>query len=224
MATTAQTLANQANAALSTGPRTEEGKAASSQNAIATGLFTQRDFVRPEEIETWHELASNLFTQLNPEGALEVTFVDEIVSASWRLHRCAAAEAALAAQSALDPMLDDDLAAKKQKSIDRARAQAYNLLRRSTAELRRLQTDRVIRFELFAQGEEPTENGLASYKEVTATLATDERRKILKGKANRIGSFEDLLHAVTTPPPYRPPAESASFCKQPESAAATKAA
>ena len=40
MATPAQLLANQANAALSSGPRTDAGKAASSRNATTHGFST----------------------------------------------------------------------------------------------------------------------------------------------------------------------------------------
>ena len=39
MSSQAQIAANRANAQLSTGPRTEEGKAASSRNAYRHGLF-----------------------------------------------------------------------------------------------------------------------------------------------------------------------------------------
>jgi uncharacterized protein YecA (UPF0149 family) len=39
----------------------------------------------------------------------------------------------------------DDLAEKKQVSVDRARAQSHNILRRSLAELRKLQTERTLR-------------------------------------------------------------------------------
>ena len=58
----------------------------------------------------------------------------EVVSATWRLRRCAALEEAL--DSAVDP-------GKEQKSIDRARIQAHSLLLRATAELRRLRKDRL---------------------------------------------------------------------------------
>jgi hypothetical protein len=223
MATTAQTLANLANATLSTGPRTEDGKAASSRNAITSGLFAGRDFVRPEETAAWTELWASLMVELHPANALEEVFVCEIISASWRLRRCATAEAALAAGAEMDPMLDEACAAK-QRSIDRARAQAHNILRRSMAELRRLQTDRITRSELFEKSEEPTDTGLASYKEVAGTLATDERRRTLRNKNKGIGSFEQLLDMVTAPPVRYTPEELASFCKQPESPAAMKAA
>ena len=36
----------------------------------------------------------------------------------------------------------DDLTEKEQKSVDRARAQSHNILRRSISELRKLQTER----------------------------------------------------------------------------------
>jgi uncharacterized protein YchJ len=41
-------------------------------------------------------------------------------------------------------MVDEDLE-KQQKSVDRARAQSHNILRRSIAEVRKMQTERVAR-------------------------------------------------------------------------------
>ena len=149
MATTnAQITANQMNAQASTGPRTEAGKDRSSSNATTLGLFTHRDFVRPAEQEDHTALCSAFNAELTPMGMLEETLAAEIVGASWRLRRCASLEARMAETFDLDPM-EDETAQRLQTSIDRSRAQAHNLLRRSLAELRRLQTQRnMLGFEL----------------------------------------------------------------------------
>jgi hypothetical protein len=120
------------NARASTGPRTVEGKARTSRNAVSSGLFSTRDFVRPEEAADYAELRDTLWDELHPSTLLETTQTAEIVSATWRLHRCAALETAL--DSAPDPV-------EAQKSIDRARTQAHGILLRATAELRRLRKD-----------------------------------------------------------------------------------
>ena len=51
MATEKQTAANRANAQRSTGPRTAEGKARSSQNALKTGIDAQSEIIRGESRE-----------------------------------------------------------------------------------------------------------------------------------------------------------------------------
>ena len=96
MTSEAQIAANRRNAKKSTGPRTEQGKAVSSCNAQTHGLFTQRDFVRPGEEQDHVWLCDSLQAELTPLGALEETLAAEIIRASWRLHRCAAAEGQLA--------------------------------------------------------------------------------------------------------------------------------
>ena len=135
MATELQIAANRANAQSSTGPRTVEGKARTSQNALSSGLFSKRDFVRPEETADYTELRDTLWAELHPSSLMEKTQVAEIVSAAWRLHRCAAFEAAL--DSAADPE-------KEQKAIDRARSHHHGILLRATAELRRLRKENAV--------------------------------------------------------------------------------
>ncbi|HKD07369.1 MAG TPA: hypothetical protein VKB79_15815 [Bryobacteraceae bacterium] len=130
-----------------TGPRTPEGKAISSQNALKHGLFTRRDFVLPDERDEYNETLRSLLNQLCPDGILEQTFADEIMSAQWRLRRCRIAESDLAARSLEDETLDEAAIDRKQHSIDRARASAHRILRQSIAELRKLQTERRIRME-----------------------------------------------------------------------------
>ena len=132
--TEAQIAANRINALSSTGPRTIEGKARTSQNALSSGLFSKRDFVRPEEAAEYTEIRDTLWSDLHPATLMEKIQTAEVVSATWRLRRCAALEEAL--DSAVDP-------GKEQKSIDRARIQAHSLLLRATAELRRLRKDRL---------------------------------------------------------------------------------
>ncbi len=132
--TEAQIAANRINALSSTGPRTIEGKARTSQNALSSGLFSKRDFVRSEETAEYTEIRDTLWSDLHPATLMEKIQTAEVVSATWRLRRCAALEEAL--DSAVDP-------GKEQKSIDRARIQAHSLLLRATAELRRLRKDRL---------------------------------------------------------------------------------
>jgi hypothetical protein len=99
------------------------------------------DFVRAEERDEYSQLVAGLRAQLNPEGALEEVFVAAIIGASWRLRRCARVEARMLETCALDPM-EDDSTTPLQNSVDRARAQYHNILRRSIAELRGLQTQK----------------------------------------------------------------------------------
>jgi hypothetical protein len=139
---------NEANHNGPTGPRTEEGKAISSQNALQTGLFAKQDFVLPDEYVEYSQTQLVLMNELSPEGILEQTFADEIMSANWRLRRCRLTEAALAMRSLEDATFDDEKLDRKQRSIDRARTAAHSVLRRSMAELRRLQTERQTRLEV----------------------------------------------------------------------------
>jgi hypothetical protein len=140
MATAAQTTANRENAQHSTGPRTPEGRARSSQNAARFGLFSTKNCVQPGETEEYEALSTALWNDMRPHGAIQEMFATEVIRAAWRLRRCAEVEAALAEKTAGDPMLDADLL-RTQTSVDRARAQAHGIMRRSLADLRRLQAE-----------------------------------------------------------------------------------
>ena len=86
----------------STGPKTEAGKAKSSRNAIRTGLYAARDFVRPEEEEEYAKTLIQLMDELTPEGTTEQTFATEIMGATWRLRRCRLVEEAFSYLEDLD--------------------------------------------------------------------------------------------------------------------------
>ncbi|HKD04387.1 MAG TPA: SEC-C metal-binding domain-containing protein [Bryobacteraceae bacterium] len=130
-----------------TGPRTEEGKARSSRNATRHGFYAERACILPGEEDEFARLDTALMTELSPEGVLEQVLAEEIMTATWRLRRCGIIEAKFA--DAPDP---DD---KTQRAVDRARAHSHNIIRRSSAELRRLQTERAIRAQLGTTGVTP---------------------------------------------------------------------
>jgi hypothetical protein len=103
MPTSAQIAANRRNAKKSTGPKTAEGKAAASRNALCHGL-TARDIVcREEREEDFAEFRDALWQSLAPADAVEEQMAERIVLLSWRLRRTSRAERGL---------IDDDPAAK----------------------------------------------------------------------------------------------------------------
>ena len=127
------------------GPKTEAGKQNSSRNSIRTGLYAARDFIRTGEEEEYAQSLIRLMDELTPDGELETTFATEIMGATWRLRRCRLVEEAFGMVDDLDfdPMIDERTE-KQQKSVDRARSQSHLILRRSIAELAKLQKARFL--------------------------------------------------------------------------------
>ena len=94
MATKAQIKANRENAKKSTGPRTEEGKARVSLNALKHGLLA-RDAVLPEEDPAeFDRQLRDLERDLRPENSLECELVRQIADAQWRMRRLVRIETA----------------------------------------------------------------------------------------------------------------------------------
>ena len=94
MATKAQIKANRENAKKSTGPRTEEGKARVSLNALKHGLLA-RDAVLPEEDPAeFDRQFRDLEHDLRPENSLEFELVRQIADAQWRMRRLVRIETA----------------------------------------------------------------------------------------------------------------------------------
>ena len=89
MASQAQILANRLNAAKSTGPRTDEGKAVSAKNATQHGLFARDRVVISENQADFDALHDEMLAELDPVGAMEAILAGRIVSLTWRLKRAA---------------------------------------------------------------------------------------------------------------------------------------
>src|ERR1035441_1516538 len=79
MATPQQIAANRQNAQKSTGPRTPEGKAASSQNAFQSGLDADSQFCYGEQRADFYRLQVEYFTRFSPQSPEERFHVDTLI-------------------------------------------------------------------------------------------------------------------------------------------------
>src|ERR1035438_3026608 len=96
----ARQTANAANAHLSTGPRTAEGKARSSQNARKHGLTAAQVVIAAEDREEFEEFLLDLQAEIRPAGALHQILFDELAASAWNLRRIRRMEAEITAQAA----------------------------------------------------------------------------------------------------------------------------
>jgi hypothetical protein len=173
---------------------------------MRTFLATLRLFLRTENYllckgREYDTLCKRLWLELDPVGALEEATAAEYVRAVWRLRRCAMAEERLGWRSEwlqqdsnaqrqedlppADPAINQDTM-KAQASVDRARAQAQNCMRRAKAELDKLQATRSTR--TISQNE-PNSDDCSSQDEA-----------ILQNEPN----------SVTRPKPIAPPRSQSS--------------
>ena len=95
MSTQRQIDANRLNALQSTGPRTAQGKAVSSQNALKSGLDADSPFVIGESREEFAELQDEYFARFLPRSPDERFLVDTLIRNEWLLRRLFRVEAQL---------------------------------------------------------------------------------------------------------------------------------
>lgn len=92
----AKLAANRKNAQLSTGPRTQEGKAASAHNSYKHGFFARQLFPATEqgakEREAYADLGQGIQNYYQPVGFVEQLLVDKITAESVRFARLLAHE------------------------------------------------------------------------------------------------------------------------------------
>jgi hypothetical protein len=87
MASSAQIQANRLNAQKSTGPRTPEGKRASSQNALKSGLDAESQFVPGESPQEFAALQAEYFERFAPTSPEQRFQVDNLIRNEWLLRR-----------------------------------------------------------------------------------------------------------------------------------------
>ncbi len=95
MTTQAQLNANLLNAQLSTGPKTAEGKAKSSLNAVKTGLTGRTVLLPSDDVTAYQAHLARFAATWQPSGDTERSLVQSLADTDWRLLRIPALEAGL---------------------------------------------------------------------------------------------------------------------------------
>jgi hypothetical protein len=95
MASESQINANRENAKLSTGPKSEQGKAKSSHNAIKAGLTGHTVLLPTENAEAYRNHIERFFHDYQPANDAEKTLVQSIADTEWRLARIPSLESGI---------------------------------------------------------------------------------------------------------------------------------
>jgi hypothetical protein len=123
-----------------TGPRTDEGKAISSRNALKHGLSAMKpeNAVDPVLRDQYESLRQQYLDEFQPHGAIENTLIDMVILAAWQLYKI----------RAMETFAEIDLGAmgRSGHSIRLARYRGANerLLFRSLSQLRQIQQERAL--------------------------------------------------------------------------------
>jgi hypothetical protein len=149
----AQLAANRANAQLSSGPSSPEGKLKVSHNALKTGLTGRTILLPTDDIAAYQSLVALINRKFNPADDSEKHLTQSIADTEWRLLRIPTLEAGLYALGRMelaadcpDPSVLEALIFRtNQKDLRNLALQERRLrnqLKEDTAELRRLQQER----------------------------------------------------------------------------------
>jgi hypothetical protein len=106
MRTRKQKAASRANAQKSTGPRTAEGNAVSSLNALKFGVYAKTPIIFDESPQDLADLTAEFQEQYHPANPTERSLVDTLSNSEWRQRRLLNSEAALWEHNA-NRILDD---------------------------------------------------------------------------------------------------------------------
>jgi hypothetical protein len=143
MASQKQLLANRLNAQKSTGPRSVEGKARSSMNALKTGIDARSQTIPGEPISQLEELTDDYYQRFGPTTPEQRMLVDTLIDCEWLLRRFRRVEGQMWENPIFEITFakafrdDSDHFARLQRRIDATQRNYRNALH----ELQRLQAE-----------------------------------------------------------------------------------
>jgi hypothetical protein len=197
----AQIDANRVNAQLSTGPKSDAGKRASSANALRTGLTAAKLYIRPEEQPAFDDLCQSLKAEILPQGALQSALFDTILHASWNIQRCATLEAEVqleAAEAGLSDAMLDEQFGRKIDRLYRYKRMHETSRRQALAELRKLKTE-----ELWRVENQIAAADLSAVADTKAVCYELHRSSDARSKTH-LNEIRALVASVNLPPPALP--------------------
>ncbi len=152
MSTQAQIDANRQNAKMSTGPKTAEGRAASSANSTRHGLTANPTTIfenNPFERSQYDALKAKLLMQCLPEGELELQTFERYVYALHQADRARQMEIDTQNRWLNEPT-SDKLFTQMERILKLGTAQERRA-DKALSELKKLQTDRILAMDIHTE-------------------------------------------------------------------------
>ena len=103
-----QLAANRENARKSTGPRSDAGKERSRLNGLTHGMRAEAILLPGEDADALEARREAWINELQPEGDVELGYLEAALIASWRVDRCMRHETATLTKQTLDAQDDLD--------------------------------------------------------------------------------------------------------------------
>ncbi len=144
----ARLAANRANAALSTGPTSETGRATSSLNALKTGLTGRTILLPNDDVEAYQAHVARFEAQWKPATDPERSLLQSIADTEWRLLRIPSLESGIYALGRLEfagqfqdhsGLLDAKIFLTYQRQLNNLSIQENRLRRQRDQDVERLQ-------------------------------------------------------------------------------------
>jgi hypothetical protein len=174
MSTPFKARASRANSALSTGLRTDAGKAHSSQNALTHGMTSSSALLPGESPQQWQEHREGVLMALGAKGALETALADRIALTLWRLRRLVACDAATAS----DVLPAEGVSAEQADRINLVMRYEAHISRQMLQAMRALDRLQIIRNRLPALLQFEVEDTIELFnKMVDARMKAKERKR-----------------------------------------------
>jgi hypothetical protein len=156
MTSQAQILANQKNAQLSTGAKSEAGKAKISHNAVKTALTGQTVLLQTDDIAGYEKLGQMLIGLYKPATQEEELIVQSVIDAEWRLQRIPSLEEGIYAVGRNQlietntniHLLDVEVYLKYERQLKNLSLQENRIRRNREKDIARLKEIQRARFEL----------------------------------------------------------------------------
>ena len=142
-----RTAINRANSEHSTGPRTAEGKARSSQNAIRHGLLSRTPVLRSEDPAAYEQHCRRFFDEYRPATPTETQLTQELADTAWRLNRIPALEANLLNRAGQAMEVDIAGATRTLSMLGLHGARLSRQFQKTLEQLREIQAERLARRE-----------------------------------------------------------------------------
>ncbi|HTS49236.1 MAG TPA: hypothetical protein VMH05_14895 [Bryobacteraceae bacterium] len=136
---------NRANAQHSTGPRTGEGQARSSQNALKHGLSSRTAVLPSEDQAAYQQHCRQFFDEYRPATPSETQLTQELADTAWRLNRVPALEADLLHRAARAIEQDIDALHRTLSTLGLHGARLSRQFQKTLQQLREIQAERLAR-------------------------------------------------------------------------------